>query len=47
MNSITTNELESLIDEDKDIEVIDIREDFEITEGIIPCAKIYPLSHVA
>lgn len=46
MKEIKTEELEELIKNDKSINVIDVREDEEVAQGIIPGAKHIPLGEV-
>lgn len=46
MKEITTKELDQLRKKESDISIIDVREDFEVAEGIIPEAKHIPLGDV-
>lgn len=46
MKEIKTEELEELIKNDDSINVVDVREDEEVAQGIIPGAKHIPLGEI-
>lgn len=46
MKEIKTEELEELIKNDESINVVDVREDEEVAQGIIPGAKHIPLGEI-
>lgn len=46
MKEIKTEELEKLIKNDESINVVDVREDEEVAQGIIPGAKHIPLGEI-
>ncbi|MBD8037220.1 MULTISPECIES: rhodanese-like domain-containing protein [Solibacillus] len=46
MKTMTTDELINLLDANEDLNVIDVREDFEVEHGMIPGAVHIPLGSV-
>ena len=46
MKSMTTDELLELLDANEDLNVIDVREDFEVEHGMIPGATNIPLGDI-
>lgn len=46
MKEIKTEELEELLKNDESINVVDVREDEEVAQGIIPGAKHIPLGEI-
>ncbi|MEK4426298.1 rhodanese-like domain-containing protein [Solibacillus sp. FSL K6-1523] len=46
MKTLTTDELLNLLDANEDLHVIDVREDFEVGEGVIPGAVHIPLGSI-
>ncbi|MEG0438543.1 MAG: rhodanese-like domain-containing protein [Solibacillus sp.] len=46
MKTLTTDELLNLLDANEDLHVIDVREDFEVEEGMIPGAVHIPLGSI-
>ncbi|MFC7322121.1 rhodanese-like domain-containing protein [Halobacillus campisalis] len=46
INVMTTDELQKALEENKDLAIIDVREDEEVAQGMIPTAKHIPLGHV-
>lgn len=46
INTVTPEEVEKLIEEDKDIVIVDVREDEEVAQGIIKDAKHIPLEEI-
>ncbi|MCA9724267.1 MAG: rhodanese-like domain-containing protein, partial [Kurthia sp.] len=46
MKSITTDEVLALLDANEDLHIIDVREDEEVANGIIPGAVHIPLGQI-
>ncbi|WP_181349484.1 rhodanese-like domain-containing protein [Thalassobacillus sp. CUG 92003] len=46
INEITPEKLEEMLDNNQDIHVIDVRENEEVAQGMIPTATHIPLGHV-
>ena len=46
MKSMTTDELLELLDANEDLNIIDVREDFEVENGMIPGATNIPLGDI-
>ena len=46
LKTMTTEELINLLDANEDLHVIDVREDFEVAEGMIPGAVHIPLGEI-
>lgn len=46
MKTMTTDELINLLDANEDLYVIDVREDFEVADGVIPGAVHIPLGEI-
>ena len=46
MKSMTTDELLELLDANEDLNIIDVREDFEVEHGMIPGATHIPLGQI-
>ena len=46
MKTITTEELLNLLDANEDVNVIDVREDFEVEQGTVPGALHIPLGQI-
>ncbi|WP_164668310.1 rhodanese-like domain-containing protein [Virgibacillus doumboii] len=46
INTVTPEEVEQLIEEDKDIVIVDVREDEEVAQGMIEDAKHIPLDKI-
>ena len=46
MKSMTTDELLELLDANEDLNIIDVREDFEVEHGMIPGAVNIPLGDI-
>ena len=46
MKTMTTEEIIDLLDANEDLNVIDVREDFEVEEGMIPGAIHIPLGSI-
>ena len=46
MKTMTTDELINLLDANEDLNVIDVREDFEVEQGMIPGAVHIPLGSI-
>ncbi|EKN66864.1 rhodanese-like domain-containing protein [Schinkia azotoformans] len=46
MKQITAKEVETLINEGKKIDIIDVREDFEVATGKIPGAVHIPIGYI-
>ncbi|WP_101843230.1 rhodanese-like domain-containing protein [Halobacillus sp. Marseille-P3879] len=46
VNIMTPEQLQQALDEDKKIEIIDVRENEEVAQGMIPTAKHIPLGNV-
>lgn len=44
---MTTDEIINLLDANEDLNVIDVREDYEVEEGMIPGAVHIPLGEIA
>lgn len=46
MKTMTTDDLLNLLDANEDLNVIDVREDFEVENGMIPGAVHIPLGEI-
>ncbi len=46
MKHITTDEIVNLLDANEDLNIIDVREDFEVENGMIPGAVHIPLGSI-
>lgn len=46
MRSITTDELQELVERGEEIQLIDVREDEEVAYGMVPGAKHIPLGQL-
>lgn len=46
IQEVTSNELQDLLEEENNIEIIDVREDTEVEQGMIEDAKHIPLGEV-
>jgi len=46
MKTMTTEELINLLDANEDLKIIDVREDFEVANGMIPGAVHIPLGSI-
>lgn len=46
MKTMTTEEILDLLDANEDLNVIDVREDFEVEQGTIPGAQHIPLGQI-
>ncbi|MFC7063905.1 rhodanese-like domain-containing protein [Halobacillus seohaensis] len=46
INVMTVGELEKALDENRDLVVIDVRENEEVAQGMIPTAKHIPLGQI-
>lgn len=47
MKTMTTEEIINLLDANEDLNIIDVREDYEVEEGMIPGAVHIPLGEIA
>ncbi|WP_099160057.1 rhodanese-like domain-containing protein [Virgibacillus ndiopensis] len=46
INEISPEELQELVEEDKDVVIVDVREDDEVAQGMIEDAKHIPLREI-
>ncbi|RWZ54842.1 rhodanese-like domain-containing protein [Halobacillus fulvus] len=46
IEEVTPQQVEEMIEENKDVTLIDVREDEEVAQGMIPTAKHIPLGNV-
>lgn len=46
MKSITTDELQKIVENDEEVFLIDVREDEEVASGMVPGAKHIPLGQL-
>lgn len=46
MKTLTANEVKDLLEQGKELNIVDVREDEEVAQGMIPGAKHIPLGSV-